>query len=316
VKPALSVILFTVSSGAGLGLVVWLAIAQLAGRVAGGSTPWWAGVGLAALLLTGGLLSSTAHLANPRNGWRSLARVRSSWLSREALSALLLYPLAALHVALTLAGSPAAALSAGLLIVLALLTVVCTAMIYACLKTVPRWRTWHTPAVFVLYALAGGGLLWSALLASVPAAGATPAAAGPSGSALATLLVLAALVKVGYFAKFSARVSATLNDALAVPLAAPAGHVQGRVRLLDVGHAHPTFLTDEFGFDLPRPRAVRLRAAMLLLTAVAPLALLWFGAAGVWLAAVAFLVGSGLERWLFFAQAQHVVRLYHGQPQV
>ena len=31
-KPALSVIFFTVSSGAGLGLAVWLLVAQLAGR--------------------------------------------------------------------------------------------------------------------------------------------------------------------------------------------------------------------------------------------------------------------------------------------
>jgi hypothetical protein len=34
------------------------------------------------------------------------------------------------------------------------------------------------------------------------------------------------------------------------------------------------------------------------------------------IAAVAFLVGVLLERWLFFAQAEHVVRLYHGQQSV
>jgi hypothetical protein len=33
-------------------------------------------------------------------------------------------------------------------------------------------------------------------------------------------------------------------------------------------------------------------------------------------AALCFLGGVLLERWLFFAQAEHVVRLYHGQQRV
>ena len=35
-------------------------------------------------LIVGGLGASTLHLAKPRNAWRSLARWRTSWLSREA----------------------------------------------------------------------------------------------------------------------------------------------------------------------------------------------------------------------------------------
>jgi DMSO reductase anchor subunit len=31
---------------------------------------------------------------------------------------------------------------------------------------------------------------------------------------------------------------------------------------------------------------------------------------------VALLAGVAVERWLFFARAEHVVRLYHGQPTV
>ena len=52
-KPALSVIFFTVSSGAGLGLAVWLLAAQLAGRIDPARPVFWITAGLAALLLTG-----------------------------------------------------------------------------------------------------------------------------------------------------------------------------------------------------------------------------------------------------------------------
>jgi DMSO reductase anchor subunit len=37
----------------------------------------------------------------------------------------------------------------------------------------------------------------------------------------------------------------------------------------------------------------------------------WF-----WLASFVCIAGLLVERWLFFAEAEHVVRLYHGQQRV
>ena len=168
---------------------------------------------------------------------------------------------------------------------------------------------------YLLYALAAGGLLWIALSALE---GASLAASG----VVLWLAGAAALVKLLYFAKFSQRVHATLNQALAVPDTAPAGRMQGKVRLLDAGHSRGTFLTDEFGFVLARSRARTLRLAMFVLTLPVPLVLLMLGSAGqggalpIAAAALCFLGGVLLERWLFFAQAEHVVRLYHGQQRV
>jgi DMSO reductase anchor subunit len=311
VKPALSVIFFTVSSGAGLGLAVWLLAAQLAGRIDPARPVFWIAAGLAALLLTVGLVSSTRHLANPRNAWRAFARVRHSWLSREGVLAVAFYPLAGLHLLLSSAGSPAARVTAVAAIALALAIVACTAMIYACLKTVPRWRSWHTPVAYLLYALASGGLLWAALAASA-------GVAVPGTALLLAPVLAAAVVRIAWDAKFSSRVHATLNEALGVPVSAPSGQVQGRVRLLDPGHAHATFLTHEFGFTLARERAHSLRLAVFALTLAVPvLAVLMVpDAAGLWVAAIAMLAGVLVERWLFFARAQHVVRLYHGQQRV
>jgi DMSO reductase anchor subunit len=61
---------------------------------------------------------------------------------------------------------------------------------------------------------------------------------------------------------------------------------------------------------------------MFVLTLPVPLVLLRAGSAGqggvglLAAAAICFLGGVLLERWLFFAQAEHVVRLYHGQQRV
>jgi len=310
-KPALSIVFFTAASGAGLGLAMWLLVAQLAGRLdtSRPAVAWAAG--LAALLVGAGLLASTQHLANPRNAWRAFARVRTSWLSREAVLAVAFWPLAALHVLLTLRGAGIARASALALLLLAFAVVVSTAMIYACLKTVPRWRTWHTPVGFVAFSLGSGGLLWSALAAS------GGLAVPPAGLVLAPVLAAVA-IKLAWEAKFAARGHATINEALAVPMSAPRGQAQGRVRLLDAGHAHGTFLTNEFGFVLAREREGTLRVAMFVLLGPAVPLLAWAvpGAAGAWLAAGAFGAGVLLERWLFFARAEHVVRLYHGQQAV
>ena len=310
-KPALSVVFFTVASGAGLGLAVWVLAWQLAGRVDGSVRAFWVAVAVAALLLTAGLLSSTGHLANPRNAWRAFSRFRSSWLSREGVLAVAFYPLAAAHLVFSVGGDPRARATAVAAIALALAIVVCTAMIYACLRTVPRWRTWHTVVGYLLFALASGGLLWAAILVS-------DGRAAPSWTLLLAPVVGAALVKLAWDAKFSDRVHATLNEAIGVPVSAAPGRVQGRVRLLDPGHATRTFLTNEFGFELARERAASLRLAMYALTVGAPVraAIAAPGAAGRWAAALALLAGVLVERWLFFARAEHVVRLYHGQTRV
>jgi DMSO reductase anchor subunit len=318
-KPALSVIFFTVSSGAGLGLAIWLVLAQWGWAAAGGAPAadqsLLRAAGVASMVLViAGLMSSTQHLANPRNAWRSLARVRTSWLSREALCALLWLALALLHGVFSQRGSAFAVWSGALLLVVSVATVVCTAMIYACLRTVPRWRTWHTPVIYLLHALLAGGLLWALLRAATGAAGGLS-----NGGMLLSLLALTLTVTLLYEAKFSHRVAATLNEALGVPMQAPAGHVQGRVRLLDTGHAHRTFLTQEFGFVLARDHARRLRSVMVLLTTILPIVLLLLAppiAPVLAVASLLFLAGALVQRWLFFAQAEHVVRLYHGQSRV
>ena len=304
-KPSLSVIFFTVSSGAGFGLMALLALADVLQWSGGLSDGAIVGVGLIALVLvTAGLLSSMLHLANPKNAWRSFSRFKSSWLSREGVFAVAFYPFALGYLLLAylgVAGAPRAIAGVGT-IALAWITLYCTGMIYASLKPIPQW---HTPLVPIAYFVLGhysGALLLFAVLVY-----------GGQGapvylySAL-TWLALAAAVKAIYYAWMRRPgVGATINTATGISRA--------RVRLLDVGHSHGTFLTNEFGFILARKHAVLGKVLVFVVGFVVPLGALLLAPQIVvtaLFAAVAATVGLIVERWFFFAEARHVVRLYHG----
>jgi DMSO reductase anchor subunit len=277
-KPALSLVFFTVLSGAGLGMLA------LVGLRYGAGAPRLAIV-CAIGLVTLGLLSSVLHLAKPKNAWRSFMRLRTSWLSREAVLALLLYP----TTLAWLLGVPAAAYVA---VVLCWAVLVCTAMIYASLKPIREWRSPLVPLNFLLLAHFSGALIAFSLTADAALR-----------LAALVLLLAAGAAKVAYYAVMAAASRPTLQSALGMPSAA-------RVKLLDAGHSHGTYLTDEFAFRLARERAERLRSVVAVAGFLAPLVLLVAFDDAAPLAALVCLAGLGVERWLFFAEARHTVNLY------
>ena len=89
--PAYSVIVFTTLSGAGYGLLFLLSLLGASGLLP--SERWFGvtGLGLAFVLITVGLLSSSLHLGHPERAWRAFSQWRSSWLSREAVVSLFTY---------------------------------------------------------------------------------------------------------------------------------------------------------------------------------------------------------------------------------
>jgi DMSO reductase anchor subunit len=277
-KPALSIVFFTVISGAGLGVLSLLALAY------GNGAPRAAilvGIGMVSL----GLLSSVLHLANPKNAWRSFVRFRTSWLSREAVFAILLYP----AVVAWLFGMPGAAYAAMLL---AWMILFCTAMIYASLKPIREWRSPLVPLNFFLLGHFSGALIVLALTEN------------RSFAIPCLLLLLAAgAAKVAYYAEMTAPDRPTLQAALGMPTAA-------RVKLLDAGHSHGTYLTDEFAFRLARSRVEQLRVVVALAAFLVPLLLLVTLDDAAPLAALVCIAGLLVERWLFFAEARHTVNLY------
>jgi DMSO reductase anchor subunit len=303
--PAFSVLIFTVTSGAGYGLLSWLGVGQLLGYTQTHTIDQQIILGIIAMVLvTIGLLSSTMHLANPKNAWRSFSRFRTSWLSREAVFAVLLYPIAALYAAAIFWQWSSLNLLAGLSIILALVTLFCTSMIYASLRTIRQWNTPMVPALFVAYALSSGGLLFLAV------SGFFGALNPQLLTVVMGLVVITLALKLVYFFWQGKPQGATIQTAT--------GFTQAGVRLLDAGHSAPTFLNREFGYQVAADQLLRLRIVMTLVAFIVPLgAIYWFTqGARVELLSVAWLVmmvGLLLERWLFFAEARHVVRLYQGE---
>lgn len=287
--PAPSIIAFTVLSGAGFGLLAFLGFGVPA------VTGWTALAFfvIAHVLAAGGLLASTFHLGHPERAHLALTQWRSSWLSREGLLAIAaLLVMAAYGAGLVFWGARLAALGwAGA--ALSLATVLATSMIYAQLKTVPRWHHWSTPALFVLYSLAGGALL-----------------AGQIALAAPLLLVLGA-AQLGAWQSGDTRFA---RSGTTLATATGLGD-RGRVRSFEKPHTGGNYLTTEMVHVVARRHAGKLRIIAFLLLTALPwliLAVLPFSHVLAALAVLSHLAGAFTARWLFFAEAEHVVGLYYG----
>jgi sulfite dehydrogenase (quinone) subunit SoeC len=311
--PAKSVILFTTASGAGYGLIAWLGVlAALAQLPAGrwfGLVAFALGLGLVVL----GLLSSMLHLGRPERAWRALSQWRSSWLSREGVASIITFLPVGLFALFWVVAQTNQGLAAAVGLVASLccvVTVVCTAMIYASLKTIRAWYShWTVPAYLVLSALSGAVLLNLLLQAwGLPLA-------VPFGWVVLLSLAAGAAVKLLYWrdvdrgAGISSAESATgLGDL-------------GRVRLLEAPHSESNYLMQEMGYRIARKHAAKLRRVAFLAGFVLPFLLVLLGQAlpgggalvAALVAVVSVAVGLAVERWLFFAEAKHVVTLYYGE---
>ncbi|UWQ25294.1 dimethyl sulfoxide reductase anchor subunit [Leisingera aquaemixtae] len=292
--PAPSVILFTTFSGLGFGLLVFLGL----GLPAVTGTVAFVFYAIAYALAVGGLLASTFHLGRPERAWRALTQWKTSWLSREgvcAVAALIVMALYAFGAVFldshwTLLGWTGAGLS--------LATVYTTSMIYTQLKTIPRWNMELTPAVFLSFSLAGGALL----------AGAEDLAPW--------LLAIAGAVQLAYWAKGD---RALENSGTNLGTATGLGN-RGTVRAFEPPHTGTNYLLREFVHVVGRKHAQKLRIIAFVLGFALPLLLILTPVQGfavkhlfAALAVLSHLAGVAVSRWLFFAQAEHVVGLYYGK---
>lgn len=311
-RPAYSVILFTTLSGAGYGLMAMVALMLALGTRPPGLLIV---LGTGLLLVTAGLIASTFHLGHRERAWRAFSQWRTSWLSREAVMAIVTYA-TVLPVAWFLAAgveggiwARIAAIAMGLA---CSATVYCTAMIYASLRPVRQWRHWTVPAAYLLFALASGALLLNSFRA----------AAGIGSSSAATgavvVLALAWAVRELNWRTLHARVG-DLSTADATGLAR-----FGTVRPLDPPHTETNYLLHEFGFRVARRHAMRLRGLARLLGWAVPTTLTvaagalalpqLLGVVVFSIAAGSALAGILVERWLFFAEATHTTALYYRAP--
>jgi len=311
--PASSVILFTSASGAGYGVLALVPVFAMLGLL---PSDRWLGVTLlipALGMVTIGLLASTFHLGHPERAWRALSQWRSSWLSREGIIAIVSY-------------GPALTYSYGWIIhestdglwawagfatsLTAIGTLFTSAMIYRSLKPIPAWATDWTIAGYLIL----GPLSGLAVIAAV-ASGFGLHPVRFQGAAIA-LILAGAIIKNSYWA----RLHTPWNDAQAKSgKAVASGDVS--VRSVEWPHTEENFVLKEMGFRVARNHTERLRRiarnllfvipalVFVVLPSIAPMP---YVAWAIWLASILLLGGIVIERWLFFAEAKHVVTLYYG----
>ena len=308
---SISTIFLTLFSGAGFGLMSLTILANWL-RLDGGLSVMEtlvAGV-LALVFVTIGMISSTFHLANPKNAWRAFSRWRTSWLAREGVFAVAFYPFALLYLgAIWLwqdALNPVALIGGIGALLLSLATVFSQGMIYACLRTIRQWNTALIPTGFLFMGFALGATTLAAVRLY------TGAGAGALVAMAVALIVGAAIVKAIYYFWIAQPGGPTINTAT--------GFTRAKVRLLDQGHTGGTFLTEEFGHVVAPQAATLLKATVFLLGFLVPAWLLsasLYGASPLFgvAAVISAFVGIYVERWLFWTEAQHVVNLYHGRQQ-
>lgn len=316
--PAKSVILFTTSSGAGYGLLIFLILGHLMGMLPTDQTLGLLGFGLAFVLITGGLLSSTFHLGHPERAWRALSQWRSSWLSREGVMAIMTYIPTGIYAFwwCFIGGEmPSILVYVGLVGILAsLVTVYCTAMIYASLKPVHAWHNSWVPACYQVLSLMSGAILLAFILHM------TLQAVILIDAIAMILSALGLMMKLQYW-KYLKN-----NRSESTPETATGLGDFGKVTLLEAPHTQSNYLLQEMGFQIARKHAGQLRKVTLIAGFMLPsicfaMTIMFFGqglygSIAIGAAVACGVIGLYVERWLFFAEAKHAVTLYYGETQV
>lgn len=319
--PAFSVIFLTTLIGAAQGLFLALFTAQTYAAFKLLPQPdshafYGQGSLLALGLLIAGLIASFFHLGHPERAWRSAAKWRTSWLSREVIvlpafmTVVFLYGL--VHwlewhpVLMILPGElpvdPSVILGvAGTVLAFALF--ICTAMIYACLKFLSEW---HSPLTVINYVMLGG------------ASGFCLAAAFASATAPELVSFFAGWAAILTLLGFLSRTASLYRNARLKPkstLQTAIGIKHPRIVQKTQGFMGGSFNTREFFHR--RPAAFLRGVKWFFLLAVFPLPLLLLlsgghGSTGMLLTAfVVQYAGLLAERWFFFAQANHPQNLYY-----
>jgi DMSO reductase anchor subunit len=287
--PAPSVILFTVLSGVGFGFLCVLNLGLIHPTGLGGLVAFAIGYAFA----VAGLLASTFHLGNPQRALRAFTQWRTSWLSREGWASVAAL-LATAPVALGAMGGMRPGLWGLVAAALCVTTVFCTSMIYAQLKTVPRWNHWIVPLTFLAFAAIGGMIL-----------------SGIGWPAAVLCLILAGVMAAGWRigdGRFAA-------SGTSVESATGLGGI-GAVRPFQPPHTSANYVMKEMIHQVGRKHVRKLRIVAVVAGAVVPALVLvalpsGLPAAGV--ALVVHLAGAFAQRWLFFAEAEHVVSHYYGR---
>ena len=320
--PAFSVIFLTTLIGAGQGLFLALYTGQLYSvfelvPVQDSHTFYGYGSLLALVFLALGLISSVFHLGRPERAWRSAAKWRTSWLSREVIVLPSFMGMTFLYGLTHYVGfNPVLFTISDVFVVdltlllgflatgLAFLLFLCTAMIYACIKFLQEWAT---PLTVLNYTLLGAA----------------------SGFTLATVFAAYAGIQlVSFYAgwaiiltslAFVTRIASLIRNSRIKPkstMTSAIGIRHTKIQQKSRGFMAGSFNTREYFHNVSAAWFRSIKWIFPILVFVLPIIILSSSMAttSFLIFAFAFVIqytGLLAERWFFFAQANHPQNLYY-----
>ncbi len=321
-QPAFSVIFLTTLIGVGQGLFLAIFTGQSYSAVellpAEDSIQFYAiGSILALIFLFAGLIASLFHLGHPERAWRSAARWRTSWLSREVIvlplvmflifiyslmhyfgwDTMLFTSRTGAHLQLTL-------IIGGLGVIATFALFLCTGMIYAAIKFLQEWSSPLTVINYLLLGTASGFVLATAF-SFYNAPGLVK-----FYGIWATIITIAALLTRSAALLRNARIKYKSSIQTAI------GVRHNQIQQKSMGFMGGSVNTRDFFHHQTRLFMKSIKWIFILLTFFLPLVFLWFGIeqANGNILILAFLIqyiGLIAERWFFFAQANHPQNLYY-----
>ena len=287
--PAPSIILFTVLSGFGFGLISIIGLLQFLSVISMFDLIIYSIIGV--IFATVGLVSSFFHLANKKNAIKSLSQWQTSWLSREAIASIFCLLIVFGNIIWAVSQNNYVSEVGVVLFFLSLFTIFTTSMIYAQLKTVPSWNNALTPAIFVCAALTGGAILLT------------------DYASLVLLLVFGTLqISFWYIADRGFQDKETsVGTALGY-------NKNEEIRPFDLAHTNRNYLLNEMVYKVARKHSVKIRYISFFMAFVFPMSLILIfpDNFSVSISAITIhLIGIYFSRWLFFAEAKHSVSFYY-----
>ena len=291
-KPAISLILFTVLSGFGFGLLFWLNLNLHSAEMFSDIVIF----PIAFIVSVLGLIASSFHLGNPQRALLAFTQWRSSWLSREAVLAVTTLLTSFFHVILIVFYQIDLSWLGYVASVFCLATIFSTAMIYTQMKTVPRWNMKITPMLFLLYGIAGSSVVLNQIIFS------------------GLLFLVLGLGQIFTWKIGDKQFEKSSHIGTATGLSTN----RTSVRMLEPPHTGSNYLLKEMVHIVAQKHIHKLRWISLTLLSLLP-TLLCFSFIMITnpslpiliLIALLNFVGTIVSRWLFFSEAEHVVGLYY-----
>jgi DMSO reductase anchor subunit len=291
-KPATSLIIFTVLSGFGFGLLFWLNLNLHSSELLSDVVVF----PVAFTISVVGLIASSFHLGNPQRALLAFTQWKSSWLSREAVLAVIALLISFIHVILILFYQIKLNWLGFVGATFCVATIFSTAMIYTQMKTVPRWNMKVTPCLFLLYGIAGSSIVLKQTIFS-------------------GMLFLV----LGLLQTFTWRIGDTqFYKKSHIGTATGLSTSRNRVRMLEPPHTGSNYLLKEMVHIVAQKHIYKLRWISLTLLSLIPTFLCFsfiiianHSLPILGMITMINLLGTIVSRWLFFSEAEHVVGLYY-----